>query len=75
MRASPQRIGHLIAHELSSHQRDVLIAMTVEDVAAKALAERLHSTRGALYKTLYGARGKLRQGLATEPQSINANVV
>jgi RNA polymerase sigma-70 factor (ECF subfamily) len=59
-----RRIGHLIAHELSPHQREVLIAMTVEEVAARTLARRLHSTPGALYKTLHDARRKLRHGLA-----------
>ena len=57
-------IGHLIAHNLSSHQREVLIAMAVDEVAAKKLAERLDSSPGALYKTLHDARRKLRQGLA-----------
>jgi RNA polymerase sigma-70 factor, ECF subfamily len=57
-------IGHLMADELTSHQREVLIAFAVDEVTAKDLAKRLDSTPGALYKTLHDARQKLRQGLA-----------
>jgi RNA polymerase sigma-70 factor, ECF subfamily len=66
-------IGHLIVHELSAHQREVLIAMAVEEVAAKELAERLGSTPGALYKTLHDARRKLRRGLADGVPPIKTN--
>ncbi|MFL5826084.1 MAG: RNA polymerase sigma factor [Thermoleophilaceae bacterium] len=60
-----------IAEELSPHQRSVLIALTLNDVPIDVLAERLATTRGALYKTLHDARKKLRgrlgaQGLVTE---------
>jgi RNA polymerase sigma-70 factor (ECF subfamily) len=57
-------LGGLIAHELTTHQREVLIAMTIDEVTGKDLAARLDSTPGALYKTLHDARGKLRQQLA-----------
>jgi RNA polymerase sigma-70 factor, ECF subfamily len=57
-------VGRLIAHELTAHQREVLLALTIDDVAAKDLAARLDSTPGALYKTLHDARGKLKQQLA-----------
>ncbi len=57
-------LGGLIAHELTAHQREVLIAMTIDEVTGKDLAARLDSTPGALYKTLHDARGKLRQQLA-----------
>ena len=56
-------VGELIADELSPHQREVLLAMAIEDTAARTLAERLDSTPGALYKTLHDARRKLRQGV------------
>lgn len=56
-------VGHLIAHELTAHQREVLVALTIEDIPAKDLAAQLHSTPGALYKTLHDARGKLRAKL------------
>ena len=59
-------IGHLIAHELTAHQREVLLALTIDEVTAKNLAARLHSTPGALYKTLHDARRKLRHELDHE---------
>ncbi|HEX8855028.1 MAG TPA: sigma-70 family RNA polymerase sigma factor [Thermoleophilaceae bacterium] len=53
-----------IRDELSPHQRSVLIALTLNDVPIDVLAERLATTRGALYKTLHDARKKLRTQLA-----------
>jgi RNA polymerase sigma-70 factor (ECF subfamily) len=53
-----------IEGELSSHQREVLVAVTLNDVPIDVLAERLHTTRGALYKTIHDARRKLRAALA-----------
>ncbi len=55
-----------IAEELTAHQRDVLVAITLNDVPIDVLAERLDSTRGAVYKTLHDARQKLRRRLAEE---------
>jgi RNA polymerase sigma-70 factor (ECF subfamily) len=53
-----------IAEALSEHQREVLVAITLNDVPIDVLAERLNTTRGALYKTLHDARKKLRRRLA-----------
>ena len=44
---------------LTPHQRSVLVAITLQDVPIDVLAERLATTRGALYKTLHDARRKL----------------
>jgi RNA polymerase sigma-70 factor (ECF subfamily) len=52
-----------IAEALTPHQRDVLVATTLNDVPIDVLAERLNTTRGALYKTLHDARRKLRARL------------
>lgn len=49
-----------IKTELSPHQREVLTALVLADVPIDVLAERLNTTRGALYKTLHDARRKLR---------------
>ena len=60
--------------ELSPHQREVLVAITLNDVPIDVLAERLNTTRGALYKTIHDARHKLRRALAAEasvPQTQN----
>jgi RNA polymerase sigma-70 factor (ECF subfamily) len=61
-----------IIEALTPHQRGVLIAITLNDVPIDVLAERLGTTRGALYKTLHDARRKLRarladKGLALDP--------
>ena len=40
------------------------MAVALNDVPIDVLAERLDSNRGALYKTLHDARGKLRRALA-----------
>ena len=51
---------------LTPHQREILIAVTLNDVPIDVLAERLNSTRGALYKTLHDARRKLRRQLVAD---------
>jgi RNA polymerase sigma-70 factor, ECF subfamily len=48
---------------LSPRQREVLVAVALNDVPIDVLAERLGSTRGALYKSLHDARRKLRSAL------------
>jgi RNA polymerase sigma-70 factor, ECF subfamily len=55
-----------ISDALTPHQRTVLIAITLNDVPIDVLAERLSTTRGALYKTLHDARKKLRARLAAD---------
>ena len=55
-----------IAEVLTPQQRSVLIAITLNDIPIDVLAERRHTTRGALYKTLHDARRKLRARLAQD---------
>ena len=57
-------IRHEIEHGLSRHQREVLIALALNGVPIDVLADRLNTTRGALYKTLHDARQNLRRRLA-----------
>ena len=57
-------VGAAIAQDLTPHQREVLVAVTLDDVPIDVLAERLQTTRGALYKTLHDARRRLRACLA-----------
>ena len=52
--------------ELSPHQREVLGALVLAEVPIDVLAERLGTTRGALYKTLHDARRKLRTAIGAE---------
>jgi RNA polymerase sigma-70 factor (ECF subfamily) len=83
LRASPQDaaehgellavLAAAIAERLTAHQREVLVATTLDGVPIDVLAERLHTTRGALYKTLHDARRKLRahltaHGLTPDPE-------
>jgi len=49
---------------LTDHQREVLVALALNGVPLDVLAERLNTSRGALYKTLHDARRKLRSELA-----------
>ena len=55
-----------IDEELTDHQREILVAITLNDVPIDVLAERLSTTRGALYKTLHDARRKLRRRLIAD---------
>ena len=57
---SVRRVLRLAAEELTAHQRDVLIASAIQGVPTEALAGRLDTTPGALYKTLHDARNKLK---------------
>jgi RNA polymerase sigma-70 factor (ECF subfamily) len=59
-----------IAGRLTEHQRNVLVALAIDGVPVDVLAERLGTTRGALYKTLHDARRKLRADLAGRGFSI-----
>jgi RNA polymerase sigma-70 factor (ECF subfamily) len=63
-------IQDAISNELTPHQREVLVAITLNGVPIDVLAERLNSTRGALYKTLHDARDKLRVHLTARGMSI-----
>ena len=51
---------------LTDHQRRVLTALALDGVPVDVLAERLDTTRGALYKTLHDARRRLRAELEKE---------
>ena len=60
-----------IGEILTPHQRQVLVALALNGVPIDVLADRLDTTRAALYKTLHDARKKLRRhleecGLSTE---------
>ncbi len=56
-------LQNLIADVLTPHQRRVLLALALDGVPIDVLADRLSTTRGALYKTLHDARRKLRRHL------------
>jgi RNA polymerase sigma-70 factor (ECF subfamily) len=49
---------------LTSQERTITTALALQGVPIDVLAERLETTRGALYAVLHGARRKLRTALA-----------
>ncbi len=57
-------LGRAVRTALTPHQREVFRALALNGVPIDVLAERLNTTRGALYKTLHDARRKLRAALA-----------
>jgi RNA polymerase sigma-70 factor, ECF subfamily len=74
--ASPQRraeqselldaLRRAVEGALTPHQREVFAALALNGVPIDVLAERLDTTRGALYKTLHDARKRLRAELERE---------
>lgn len=61
-----REVTRAIQTELSPHQREVLTALVLGGVPIDVLAERLNTTRGALYKALHDARRKLRDAIGAE---------
>src|SRR5260370_304998 len=68
--AGPRRAAALAALRravdtvLTARQREVFVAIVVNDVPLDALALRLGSNRNAVYKMMFDARRKLRAALA-----------
>jgi GTP cyclohydrolase I len=62
-----------IEGDLSPHQREVLVAIALNGVPIDVLAERLNTTRGALYRTLHDGRGKLRAALLARDLGIHGH--
>jgi len=62
-----------IKTKLSAHQREVLVAVTLNDIPIDVLAERLNTIRGALYKTIHDARHKLRAALTASGLSVGGD--
>jgi RNA polymerase sigma-70 factor (ECF subfamily) len=52
-----------VRDQLTERQRQVFQAVALDQVPTDVLAERLGSSRGAVYKTLHDARAKLRRAL------------
>jgi RNA polymerase sigma-70 factor (ECF subfamily) len=57
------------ARDLTDRQRMVLTAVAVEEIPIDVLAERLGSSRGAIYKMLHDARVKLRYVLTQDKRA------
>lgn len=67
-------LGTAIQVDLTRHQRQVLVATTLNDVPIDVLAERLGTTRGALYKTIHDARRKLRTALTARGLGLDEGI-
>jgi RNA polymerase sigma-70 factor (ECF subfamily) len=63
-------VRQAIEHELTPHQREVLVAVALNGVPIDVLAERMGTTRGALYKTIHDARHKLRRRLEADGHTL-----
>jgi RNA polymerase sigma-70 factor (ECF subfamily) len=63
-------IRDAVRTELTPHQREIFSALALNGVPIDVLAERLATTRGALYKTLHDARRKLRAALADADHAL-----
>jgi RNA polymerase sigma-70 factor (ECF subfamily) len=59
-------IADAIRTRLTPHQREILVAVTLDGVPVDVLADRLRSNRGAIYKTLHDARRALRAHLSEQ---------
>jgi RNA polymerase sigma-70 factor (ECF subfamily) len=64
-------IRRAVQNDLSERQREVFTALVLNEVPIDVLAERLGSTRGALYKTLHDARRKLRASVTAAGHSLD----
>ncbi len=65
-------LKHSIDGCLTEHQREVLVALALNGVPLDVLAQRLNTSRGALYKALHDARRKLRADLAKKGFTLDA---
>jgi RNA polymerase sigma-70 factor (ECF subfamily) len=63
-----------IERRLTPWQRQVFVQIALNNVPIDVLAERLHTTRGALYKTLHDARRTLRAALADRGMGTTGRV-
>lgn len=60
-----RKVSDIIGNQLTEHQRSVLIAIAVDGVSPQKLAGELHTTPGAIHKSLHDARVKLRLGASS----------
>jgi RNA polymerase sigma-70 factor (ECF subfamily) len=55
---------------LTLRQREVFVAVALQEIPIDVLAERLDSNRGAIYKALHDARRKLRGALSESGMEV-----
>ena len=56
-------VRNAVETTLTEHQRRVFLAVVAEEIPIDVVADRIGSTRGAVYKVLHDARRKLREAL------------
>jgi RNA polymerase sigma-70 factor, ECF subfamily len=61
-RAQLDALSHAIG-DLTDHQREVFVAVALNDVPIDVVALRLGSNRNAVYKNLFDARRRLRASM------------
>jgi RNA polymerase sigma-70 factor, ECF subfamily len=61
-----------IADDLTPRQREVFVAVALNEVPIDVLAMQLNTNRNALYKNLFDARRRLRAGLAAAGHPLTA---
>ena len=62
-RAQLDALRTAVDEELTARQREVFVSVALNEVPIDVVALRLDSNRGAIYKTLFDARTKLRASL------------
>lgn len=64
--ALSEALRRCITQSLTPHQQRILIAIAVEGIPIDVIADRLHTTRNTVYKTLHDARRRLREALTAQ---------
>lgn len=58
-----QVIWDVMEHDLTDHQRRILLLMVFHEVPMDEVVQQLNANRNAIYKSLHDARRKLKSGL------------
>jgi len=61
-----QAVRAAVDSTLTAHQRRVFVALALNEIPIDVVAQRLNTSRGALYKTLHDARSKVRRELVAQ---------
>jgi RNA polymerase sigma-70 factor (ECF subfamily) len=60
------RVERIINEELTEKQRQAMVAISIQGMPMEEVANRMGSTRNALYKLLHDARLRLKARMAQE---------
>ena len=73
-RARLEALSRAVA-EATDRQREVFVAIALNDVPIDALAVKLRTNRNAIYKNLFDARRRLRARMAVAGHPVSAGSV